>query len=71
MFAALEHPAIGPFETLAAPFAFERSEVSVKGPAPGVGEHSEAILGELEMSADAIAELVESGVIGVPGPPAE
>jgi crotonobetainyl-CoA:carnitine CoA-transferase CaiB-like acyl-CoA transferase len=71
MFAALEHPAIGKFETLAAPFAFERSEVSVKGPAPGVGEHSEDILGELEMSADAIAELVESGVIGVPAPPAE
>jgi epoxide hydrolase-like predicted phosphatase len=69
MFAELEHPAIGRFETLAAPFSFERSEVLVRGPAPGVGEHTEEVLAELDRSPEAIAELAEGGVVGVPAPP--
>jgi formyl-CoA transferase/CoA:oxalate CoA-transferase len=71
MFAELEHPAIGPFETLAAPFTFERSEVLVRGPAPGIGEHTEEVLAELDRSPEAIAELAEAGVVGVPAPPPE
>jgi crotonobetainyl-CoA:carnitine CoA-transferase CaiB-like acyl-CoA transferase len=65
MFAEVEHPALGRFETLAAPFSFETSDVSVRGPAPGVGEHTEQVLEELGRSPEAIAELTEAGVVAV------
>jgi crotonobetainyl-CoA:carnitine CoA-transferase CaiB-like acyl-CoA transferase len=65
MFAELEHPALGKFETLAAPFSFERSEVYVRGPAPGVGEHTEQVLSELGRSPETIAELADAGVVAV------
>ena len=71
MFADVEHPAIGKFQTLAPPFEFERSDVSVRGPAPDIGQHTEEILTELDRSPEAIAELADAGVIGVPAPPAE
>ena len=63
MFTELEHPELGRFETLAAPFAFERSEVYARGPAPAIGQHTEEILAELDRSPEAIAALADSGVI--------
>jgi len=65
MFTEVEHPALGRFEMLAAPFSFETSDVSVRGPAPGVGEHTEQVLEELDRSPEAIAELTEAGVVAV------
>jgi crotonobetainyl-CoA:carnitine CoA-transferase CaiB-like acyl-CoA transferase len=65
MFAELVHPAMGTFETLAAPFAFERSEVHVRGPAPGIGQHTEEVLAELDRSPEAIAALADAGVVAV------
>jgi crotonobetainyl-CoA:carnitine CoA-transferase CaiB-like acyl-CoA transferase len=67
MFAALEHPDMGRFETLAAPFSFERSEVRVQGPAPSVGEHTTQVLAELARSPEEISALAAAGVVA--GPP--
>jgi len=69
MFTELEHPDLGTFETLAAPFTFERSEVAVRGRAPGIGEHTEEVLGELDRSPEAIAELTDAGVVALPARP--
>jgi len=63
MFTELEHPDMGTFRTLAAPFTFEQSQVRVRGRAPEVGEHTAAILTELGRSAQEIAGLVEQGVV--------
>jgi crotonobetainyl-CoA:carnitine CoA-transferase CaiB-like acyl-CoA transferase len=63
MFAPLEHPAIGPFETVAAPFSFERSDVRVRGTAPDVGEHTREVLGELGRAAEEVDALVAQGVV--------
>jgi crotonobetainyl-CoA:carnitine CoA-transferase CaiB-like acyl-CoA transferase len=66
MFAEVEHPDVGRFETLAAPFSFERSEVAVRGRAPEVGEHTEGVLAELNRSSEEIATLTANGVVAVP-----
>jgi crotonobetainyl-CoA:carnitine CoA-transferase CaiB-like acyl-CoA transferase len=64
MFTELEHPAIGRFETLAAPFSFSRSEVAVRGPAPEVGQDTLAVLREhLGLSEAEIGSLLEAGVV--------
>ncbi len=68
MFVELEHPDVGRFETLAAPFSFERSEVRARGRAPEVGEHTVEVLDELGMGEDAIRALLEAGVIKAPAP---
>jgi crotonobetainyl-CoA:carnitine CoA-transferase CaiB-like acyl-CoA transferase len=63
MFAEVEHPGLGTFETLAAPFTMSRSEVAVRGPAPTIGQHTDEILGRLGIAADRVEALRESGVI--------
>jgi len=71
MFAELEHPDLGRFETLAAPFAFSRSDVSVRGLAPEVGQHTaEVLAGMLGMGDQEIADLVRAQVAADPGLPA-
>jgi crotonobetainyl-CoA:carnitine CoA-transferase CaiB-like acyl-CoA transferase len=65
MFTELDHPALGTFETLAAPFAFERSDLFVRGPGPEIGQHTEEILAELDRSPEAIAALADAGAIGI------
>jgi crotonobetainyl-CoA:carnitine CoA-transferase CaiB-like acyl-CoA transferase len=67
MFTELEHPDLGRFETLAAPFAFGRSAVSVRGPAPEVGQHTaEVLAGLLGMDDSEIAALVRAKVVADP-----
>jgi len=68
MFATLTHPAMGTFETLEAPFRFERSEVAARGPAPEVGQHTDEVLAELGKTPAAVAELRRAGVVGVAAP---
>jgi crotonobetainyl-CoA:carnitine CoA-transferase CaiB-like acyl-CoA transferase len=69
MFAEIAHPSAGRFETLQAPFTLSDSEVGVRGPAPGVGQDTGAVLRELGLDDDEIASLTEAGVVG-PGVPA-
>lgn len=65
MFSEVDHPDAGTFETLAAPFTMSRSQVSVKGPAPATGEHTDDILRRFGVDPAQIAELHESGVIAL------
>ncbi len=68
MFVEIEHPALGRFETLAAPFSFGRSEVVVRGRAPEIGEHTaEVLAGRLGMDEDEIVALARVGVVAGPG----
>ena len=64
MFATIDHPEAGPFETLNAPFKMSASEVAVRGPAPDVGEHSRDVLASFGLDAERIEALVSSGVVG-------
>ena len=70
MFAELEHPTTGRFETLEAPFSLSDSDVSVRGPAPEIGEDTDAVLLDLGLSADEVAALRVAGVVGRSAPPA-
>jgi crotonobetainyl-CoA:carnitine CoA-transferase CaiB-like acyl-CoA transferase len=70
MFAELEHPAAGRFETLAAPFSLSGSEVAVRGPAPGIGQDTVAVLRDhLQMPEGEIRALLTSGVVIQGDPP--
>jgi crotonobetainyl-CoA:carnitine CoA-transferase CaiB-like acyl-CoA transferase len=66
MFETIDHPEAGPFETLGAPFAMSASEVSVRGPAPDLGQHTEEVLKQFGIPDDRVAALVAAGVIGTP-----
>jgi len=52
----------GPIRTLISPVTMQGVE-SVTRPIPEVGEHTDAILGELGLDAEAIADLRESGAV--------
>jgi len=52
-----------PIRTVTPPFDLQASEVSIKGPAPRHGEHSEEILLEVGFTAREIDDLYEKGII--------
>jgi crotonobetainyl-CoA:carnitine CoA-transferase CaiB-like acyl-CoA transferase len=62
--ATVEHPSLGPVETIATPVQFGCSNVEIRGPAPETGEHTEEILLEMGYSWEAIGSLRESGAVG-------
>lgn len=62
-FPEVEHPN-GPFRTVGVPFAIRGAETAPRGPAPEVGADTFDVLGEAGYSADEIAELAASGVLG-------
>ena len=64
MFATLEHPEAGHFETLAAPFVMSDAEVAARGPAPGIGDHTAAVLLEAGFTDEDISSLAAEGVVG-------
>ena len=64
MFAEIEHPEAGRFETLAAPFDIVGADVAVRGPAPECGEHTAEVLTQFGITDDRIAELAKAGVLG-------
>jgi crotonobetainyl-CoA:carnitine CoA-transferase CaiB-like acyl-CoA transferase len=60
-FKRMEHPSEGSVLNMSIPTQFSRSPVSVRNLAPRLGEHTQAVLGELGYSADEIA--VMSGAV--------
>ena len=63
MVATIDHPVIGPFETVAAPFAMSESEVAVRGPAPEIGQHTVDVLTERGIDPARIQKLAEARAI--------
>jgi len=59
------HPTVGPLPLPSLPFRFEGVDRWLRSPAPTLGEHNEAVLGDLlKLSESAIADLRAAGVIG-------
>jgi crotonobetainyl-CoA:carnitine CoA-transferase CaiB-like acyl-CoA transferase len=58
-----EHPRAGRFRTLDTPIRFDRTPGGIRTPAPALGEHTDAVLGEAGLAPAAIAGLREAGVI--------
>ncbi|HVM08257.1 MAG TPA: CoA transferase [Acidimicrobiales bacterium] len=63
MFAEIEHPVAGRFETLAAPFSLSGADVSVRGPGPEVGEHTREVLAQFGVDESRIDALAGEGVV--------
>jgi crotonobetainyl-CoA:carnitine CoA-transferase CaiB-like acyl-CoA transferase len=64
MYATVEHPTVGSFEMLNAPFAMSSSEVRVRGLGPEVpGEHTDEVLERFGVDADRVASLRAAGVL--------
>ncbi len=62
-FTTIDHPNLGPFETVEGPFRFSRSEVTARGPAPELGQHTEEVLLELGYSWEEMAALRDAAAI--------
>jgi succinate---hydroxymethylglutarate CoA-transferase len=63
MVETVEHPAAGALKMLGIPFKFAATPAAVQRPPPVLGQHTEDILGELGMDANAIAALRAERVI--------
>jgi len=59
-----EHPRAGRFRTLDTPIRFDRTPGQIRTPAPGLGEHTDAVLSEAGLTEAEIASLRKSGTIG-------
>lgn len=64
VFEEVEHPEVGRFSTLAAPFKVRGADIRPRGPAPKPGAHTFEVLHEAGLSADEIADLAAKGVFG-------
>lgn len=62
--ASIEHPTAESYETLGTSFQIRDATIGPRGPAPGIGEHTHTVLGELGLSDNEIASLAEQGVFG-------
>ena len=59
----LTHPTAGTYRTLGSPWLFEDTPAAIQGPAPLLGQHTDAVLGEIGIAAGEIARLRANGVI--------
>ena len=48
-FEPIDHPTYGTFDTVASPFRMRTATSKVRGPAPGVGQHTAEVLAEVGM----------------------
>ncbi len=66
-FETIDHPVVGSFETVAAPFRMPtQPEFGVRGPAPDRGQHTGEVLAELGYSTDDTDRLARGGVVNAP-----
>ncbi len=63
MIVQMEHPAVGPFKSLAFPGFFSGTPMSYRIAPPRLGEHTDQVLAELGYDADGIARLHAEGVV--------
>ncbi|MEM9130950.1 MAG: CoA transferase [Actinomycetota bacterium] len=63
LFPTLEHPEIGEYPTVAAPFRFRSAQVGPQGPAPAVGADTVQVLRAAGFADDDIDALVADGVV--------
>jgi crotonobetainyl-CoA:carnitine CoA-transferase CaiB-like acyl-CoA transferase len=63
MFIEQDHPAAGRIRTLAPAVRFDRTPGSVRTPAPTLGEHTDAVLGEAGLTPEEIAGLRKAGAV--------
>jgi crotonobetainyl-CoA:carnitine CoA-transferase CaiB-like acyl-CoA transferase len=59
----MTHPNAGPIQVLGVPVKMAGTPGSVRTPAPVLGQHTRAVLGDLGYGADRIAAMEQSGVI--------
>ena len=60
----VDHPQVGPTRQARSPARFSRTPASEQGPAPGLGEHTDEVLGEVGYDAETIERLRQAGVLG-------
>lgn len=63
-FPEVQHPAYGAFRTVAAPMRLRGQDLTPRGPAPDLGQHTREVLGELGLSAEELDALVADGTLG-------
>ena len=66
MVVELEQPELGPVRLLGLPIKFSRTPGDATRPAPALGEHTEEVLREAGLDADAVASMVQSGAVAGP-----
>jgi crotonobetainyl-CoA:carnitine CoA-transferase CaiB-like acyl-CoA transferase len=64
LFPTVVHPERGPYRTVAAPMRFHTADVGPRGTAPTVGAHTHEVLAGAGFTDDAIADLVDRGIVG-------
>ncbi len=64
MFPTIEHPTMGPYHTVNAPMRFATADVGPRGPAPAIGQHTEAILVDQGYSAGEVSAMIDKGIVG-------
>lgn len=65
LFPDLEHPAIGPYHTVASPIRFHTAPVGPQGPAPALGADTREVLAAAGYQPDEIKTLVADGVVAI------
>jgi crotonobetainyl-CoA:carnitine CoA-transferase CaiB-like acyl-CoA transferase len=58
-----EHPVVGPYREIAPPIIFDDTPMSVRRPAPLVGQHTVELLDEVGFTADEIAALLATNTV--------
>ena len=61
--ATIDHPEIGPYETVRNPMRFDGERLPIRTPPPNLGQQTDAILGELGYDAPSIERLRAAGVV--------
>ena len=63
MFPEIEHPSMGNYTTVNIPMRFATSDVRPRGPAPQLGEHTDAILKSLGFDKTQLDSLKKNGIV--------
>ncbi len=63
-FPEVQHPTYGAFRTVAVPMRLRGQDLTPRGPAPDLGQHTREVLGELGLSAQELDALVADGTLG-------